>query len=108
MDQVIIQNVRCFHDRKAVPLRPITLLLGENSTGKSTFLALTRIAWHIFRGSTPPNFNDDPFHLGSYDQIASIPRNQGTPPEFFIIGGQVSASSLSFSSPTLSFRASIK
>ncbi len=72
MDRITIEGVRCFHDRQSVRLRPITLLVGENSSGKSTFLALARIAWDICQGQTPIDFNEDPFPLGAYDQVASF------------------------------------
>jgi putative AbiEii toxin of type IV toxin-antitoxin system len=50
----------------------VTLLVGENSSGKSTFLALCQIASAIARGFVRRiPFNDAPFLLGAYDQIAS-------------------------------------
>ena len=49
MDTLIIEGVRCFSELQTVRLRPITLLTGENSTGKSTVLALVRIAWDLFQ-----------------------------------------------------------
>jgi hypothetical protein len=72
MDRIIIEGVRCFHSRQSVPLRPITLLVGENSSGKSTFLALTRMAWDICQGEARIEFNQEPFLLGGYDQVASV------------------------------------
>ncbi len=70
MDEIIIENIRCFYDSRVVPLRRLTFLIGENSTGKSTFLALTRFAWDLTNWNFV-NFNDDAFQLGSYQQIAS-------------------------------------
>ena len=53
-------------------IRPITLLVGENSSGKTTFLALYRIAYAIANNmQTVPLFNEPPFSLGAYDQIAT-------------------------------------
>lgn len=71
MDQIIIEGIRCFSERQEVPLRPLTVLVGENSTGKSTFLALVRMAWDLCHGTRAINFNEEPFLLGTYDQIAS-------------------------------------
>ncbi|HUT31997.1 MAG TPA: DUF3696 domain-containing protein [Planctomycetota bacterium] len=71
MDSLIIEGVRCFSERQTVRLRPITLLTGENSTGKSTVLALARIAWHLWQGNTVPDFNEEPFILGAYDDLAT-------------------------------------
>jgi hypothetical protein len=66
------EGIRCFAEPQDAVIRPITLLVGENSSGKTTFLALCRIAHAIANGSVRnPPFNADPFWLGAYDQIAS-------------------------------------
>lgn len=90
MDQIIIEGVRCFHHRQAVPLRPITLLVGENSSGKTTFLALTRIAWSLRRGDPLIDFNEEPFLLGAYDQIASYRGGKAGRAKSFTVGAQIS------------------
>ena len=71
MDALSLQNLRCFTNTGRVPLARLTLLIGENSTGKSTFLAATRLAWDIAYSAQQINFNEDPFLLGAYDQIAN-------------------------------------
>ena len=90
MDQIIIEGVRCFHNRQSVPLRPITLLVGENSSGKTTFLALTRIAWSLRQGELLIDFNEEPFLLGAYDQIASYRGGRAGRAESFTVGTQFS------------------
>ena len=66
------EGIRCFYEPQSAPIRPITLLVGENSSGKSTFLALCRIAYTIAGNSLKAlPFNEPPFLLGAYDQIAS-------------------------------------
>jgi hypothetical protein len=66
------EGIRCFSEPQDAVIRPITPLVGENSSGKTTFLALCRIAHAINNGSVGnPPFNSDPFWLGAYDQIAS-------------------------------------
>jgi len=76
MNKVFIEGVRCFYHKETIPLRPLTLLVGENSTGKSTCLALIRLIWDMAQLDIPiisaMNFNEEPFNLGSYDQIASF------------------------------------
>ena len=37
---VYLEHVRSFADAQTVPIRPLTLLVGENSSGKTTFLAV--------------------------------------------------------------------
>ena len=81
MDTLILEDFRCFAGRNEVPIRPLTLLVGENSTGKTSFLAAVRAA----HDRTVPDFNEPPFHLGSYDQIA----NHGADPaKGFVVGRQ--------------------
>ena len=38
MDTLRLQNYRCFTDTGIIPLKKINLLVGANSTGKSSFL----------------------------------------------------------------------
>lgn len=69
MDTLIIENFRCFRGRHEAPIRPLTLLVGENSTGKTTFLAGVKAALSL-QSAQLPDFNEPPFQLGSFDQIA--------------------------------------
>jgi hypothetical protein len=80
MDRIIVENVRCFQGMQSVPIAPLTVLVGENSTGKSTLLATVRLAWDIAAGGRAL-FNEDPFLLGAYDQIANVQA-----PKSFLIG----------------------
>jgi hypothetical protein len=75
VDELIIENVRCFAGEHRIPLRPLTLLVGENSTGKSTFLSLARLAWRVLESGNTPDFNEEPFLLGAFEQI--VHRNGG-------------------------------
>ena len=34
LESVILKNYRCFHEEQTARLAPLTLLVGENSTGK--------------------------------------------------------------------------
>ena len=72
MNRVFFENVRCFSSRQDVPLAPLTVLVGENSSGKSTVLALVRLAWDMALKLRTPDFNEEPFLLGAYDQISSV------------------------------------
>lgn len=69
--EIIIENVRSFCDRQTIPLRPLTLLLGENSTGKTTFLAMLAHVRQPGFPTTRPTFNNPPFDLGTFDSIAT-------------------------------------
>jgi hypothetical protein len=72
------EGIRCFVKPQSAVVRPLTLLVGENSSGKSTFLALCRIAASMAqREAAEAAFNRPPFALGAYDQIASYNRRSG-------------------------------
>lgn len=65
-----IADFRCFHKVKDIEVRPINILVGENSAGKSSFLAATRFLLELFQRNKKASFNKDPFFLGAYEQIA--------------------------------------
>jgi hypothetical protein len=70
--EVSLENVRSFCDLHHIPLRPLTLLVGENSTGKSTFMAMVAHLSQPEFVSIRPSFNIPPFDLGTYDSIATF------------------------------------
>ena len=71
MNKLLIENVRCFASRQEIEIAPITVLIGENSTGKSTFLAMARLAAELRVNPSHANFNREPFFLGSFREIAT-------------------------------------
>jgi hypothetical protein len=80
------EGIRCFAEPQDAAIRPVTLLVGENSSGKTTFLALYRIAYAIAnRMQTAPFFNETPFWLGAYDQIATRRTGRNGPAESFSV-----------------------
>jgi hypothetical protein len=85
---VHFEGIRCFRDEVVVPLAPLTLLIGENSTGKTTCLALTRLVWDLLLGHVGRfDFNEEPFPLGAYDQVATYRGGRGGLARTFILGG---------------------
>jgi len=70
MFKISLDNFRGFHKQKFVEIRPMTILVGENSAGKSSFLAAVKYAMDFSAGGSTPSFNKDPFQLGTYHQIA--------------------------------------
>ena len=70
MDQIKLKNFRCFRDEQIATLAPLTLLVGENSTGKTSFMAMIRAIWDTAYGIQIPDFKEDPYDLGSFDEIA--------------------------------------
>ncbi len=68
-----IENVRCFAGRQSARTGRVTLLVGENGAGKSTFLgcykAVAKLATlHDLEEGN--HFDDAPFNMGGFDSIA--------------------------------------
>lgn len=70
MDRITLRDYRCFHGEQYARLAPLTLLVGENSTGKTSFMALIRALWDIAYREVVPDFKEEPYDLGSFDEIA--------------------------------------
>src|SRR5438874_1308662 len=80
------EGIRCFSTRQDAVVRPITLLVGENSSGKSTFLAIYRLAYAVANNLVLGRFfNEPPFSWGAYDQMASLRKARGRQASSFSI-----------------------
>ncbi len=103
-----LQDVRCFQGTQQGELRPITLLVGENSTGKSTFLGclntIHRVLDNPFYFRPDPDFNEDPFLMGSFREIVRARRGPSGKITEFKIGLGFSPSRGGNRQITLGFR----
>jgi hypothetical protein len=88
MNTLILENFRCFQDYHEIELKPLTLLVGENSSGKSSFLAGIKLAYQIPQYGTDLDFNEEPFQLGAFDQIANFRGGSSGRAKSFTIGLQ--------------------
>ena len=70
MDRITLKNFRCFREEQTARMAPLTLLVGENSTGKTSFLALIRALWDVAYRRRIPDFKEEPYDLGSFEEIA--------------------------------------
>ncbi len=74
LTDVSLTNVRCFSGEQGAHLSKITLLVGENSVGKTTFLgclnALGRLAGLDDLQDHINWFDQEPFSMGSFDTLA--------------------------------------
>lgn len=94
-----IKNVRCFKGEQTLRIRPLTFLVGENSTGKTTLLSCI----HALRGCGPLDlshfsrqslwrsgigidFNQSPYNMGAFKDIV---RNKGAANTEFDLGFKV-------------------
>ena len=66
MDQITLKNFRCFREEQTARLAPLTLLVGENSTGKTSFMAMIRALWGVANLHALPDFKEDPVRPGEF------------------------------------------
>jgi len=85
MKKIILENFRCFRGRHEYPIKPLTFLVGENSTGKTSFLAAIRLASDLGAGWRL-DFKDPPFDLGVFDQIATYVGGKSGRARYFSLG----------------------
>lgn len=73
--EVRFKNFRCFKDTGLLKLKNITLLIGENSSGKTSFLAgLNHISGLM--NDENVDLNSPPFELGSFKDIFNASSKQ--------------------------------
>ncbi len=87
--ELILTDVRCFQGEQRGSLRPITLLVGENSTGKTTLLGCYHVLHRVL--SRPqdgglPDFNEPPFAMGSFRDVVRSQRGPDNRLEEFRLG----------------------
>lgn len=68
IDTLYVNKFRCFGEEQAADIKPITLLVGENSTGKTSVLGAYRALHQVLsRGNV--NFNRHPFRMGAFSDM---------------------------------------
>lgn len=82
--EVTLRDYRCFHMEQSARLAPLTFLVGDNSTGKTSFLAAIRVLQTLKYGEI--NFKEEPYDLGSYDEISHHRGSRGSRADNFEIG----------------------
>ncbi|MBC6414359.1 MAG: ATP-binding protein [Chromatiales bacterium] len=78
LNKFFLSDVRCFKGEKEFNIRPLTFLIGENSTGKSTVLGCIHAIGRYIGGQGPSiNFQWEPFEMGGFTNIArrATPKN---------------------------------
>lgn len=78
MDGIRIRNLRCLEDTGMVDLKPITLLLGANSSGKSTFLRTIPLFKQSINAKTigPLLWYGNEVDFGAYDTALRMGESQ--------------------------------
>ena len=70
LQELRLRDFRCFRKQQTARLAPLTLLVGENSTGKTSFLAAVRAMLEVANYNADPDFRASPYDLGSFAEIA--------------------------------------
>ncbi len=91
-----MENIRCFAERQEFNIKPLTFLVGESSTGKSTTLGCLQILGNLLDSGkdriTPClDFNVDPYSMGSFKDIVTRKRPVG---QNFKLGFEFDGSSI--------------
>lgn len=87
--ELLVEDIRCFKGVQRARLRPITLLVGENSTGKTTLLACYSALHRMLEapfGAPPLDFGFEPFSMGSFRNIVRLRRGKAGSIREFRIG----------------------
>ncbi|MCY4170342.1 MAG: hypothetical protein OXF08_01945 [Bacteroidetes bacterium] len=85
MKEITLEKFRCFYEKQVAQLAPLTLLVGDNSTEKISFLVMIRALWDCIYSHQIPNFKEAPFDIGSFEEIAY--RHNGRSPQVSTFGG---------------------
>ena len=80
--QFAMEEVRCFSERQTLEIRPLTFLVGENSTGKTTALSCFQVLANCLR-NRDVDFNSVPYSLGTFKDIV---RNSKKKEKVFKLG----------------------
>ena len=86
MESVRLKNYRCFRHEQTARLAPLTLLVGDNSTGKTSFMAMIRVLWELAWQHKVPDFKEEPYDLGSFDDITHYRGRRGGQADTFEAG----------------------
>jgi len=96
LEKFVLKDVRCFEGTQKFNIRPLTFLVGENSTGKSTVLgcmqALSNFAGRNLTKDSDFNFNIDPYQMGAFADIARKIGGRGDNRKIFELGFEMQVS----------------
>ncbi|MCD4731857.1 MAG: AAA family ATPase [Bacteroidales bacterium] len=81
-----VENIRCFSGKYDIPIKPLTILLGENSSGKTTLLASFSAVSDSIGFPFKPSFNKQPFSLGSFNSIVTDKGEKFGKSKYFSLG----------------------
>ena len=83
MNSVTLENYRCFRGKQTARLAPLTLLVGENSSGKTAFMAMIRALRRAAFANRMPDFQEPPYDMGSFGEVVYNDSLQSAQLDFF-------------------------
>ncbi|MFZ5823346.1 MAG: AAA family ATPase [Bacillota bacterium] len=84
--KIYLENVRTFDGEHQIPLRRLTVLTGENSSGKSTLMGMVSTMGSESGFPFDPKFDAQPYNLGSFDTIATFKGGRYGRAKHFTVG----------------------
>ncbi len=77
--KLTIKDVRCFSGEQSFDIRPLTFLIGANSTGKTTVMSCFSTIYNFISqgGFRYPDFNKEPYSMGSFIDIVRRSKAEG-------------------------------
>ena len=103
-----MENFRCFRKPQSARLAPLTLLVGENSTGKTSFLALVRALWTLAFHDSVPDFREEPYDLGTFSDTVHNRGGRSKQPADFAAGFEARPNRPLFDSDKYAFKVVFK
>ena len=79
VNSITVRNFRCFVGSQTARLAPLTLLVGDNSTGKTSLMAMLRAILDVVYEDRVPDFKEPPYDLGSFTEIVYQGGSRGGP-----------------------------
>lgn len=77
-----LNEFRAFAKTGPIDVRPLTFLVGENSAGKTSFLAALNYIWRFQQRTVEATFSLPPFDLGTFDELVHRVRGRTRPARF--------------------------
>ena len=88
LQELRLRDFRCFRGEQTARLTPLTLLVGENGAGKTSFLAAVHAILAVADGHGDPDFQAAPYDLGPFAEVVhrQSPNGRGPGADSFGIG----------------------
>lgn len=83
--KIALKDFRAFQETGLLEIRPLTFLVGENSSGKTSLLAALNYIWRFQERIATASLNSPPFDLGTFDEIVHRVRGRTKPDCFEIL-----------------------